>query len=135
MARRRAMSEDFDGRETGLVCKDPSLAQQSQKEEADINTIVKRFGLTGTIPQGITLPQLDMFVDVMDYQTAQNAIIEADRAFMSLPAEVRARFENNAGAFVDFCANAENLPELRKMGLAKAEEAAAALPPVDVVTS
>ena len=33
--------------ETGLNCKDLSLAKQSFADECDINNIVKRFGLTG----------------------------------------------------------------------------------------
>ena len=36
--------------ETGLCCEDESLAIQSAKEDADINTIVRRFGLTGELP-------------------------------------------------------------------------------------
>ena len=35
----------------------PSMTQQSQAEEADINTIVKRFGLTGKMPDNIRVPQ------------------------------------------------------------------------------
>ena len=35
--------------EAGLECKDDSLAVQSQRDEADINTIVRRFGLSGEL--------------------------------------------------------------------------------------
>ena len=34
--------------ETGLECKDPSLAQQHMKDECDINTIVEQFRVTGS---------------------------------------------------------------------------------------
>lgn len=103
---------------TGLACCDPSLAHQSFKEEADINEIVRRFGLTGVIPQGLKVPTYQDFEDVFDFQTAQNALVAADRAFMALPAEIRKRFGNNAGEFVDFCSDPKNLDEMRKMGLA-----------------
>lgn len=103
--------------EAGVLCLDPSLADQSQRDEVDINTIVRNFKVTGVLPQR-DAPQLEMFADVFDYQSAMNAIRQADEAFMSLPAQVRARFENDAGAFVDFCSAPENLDEVRKMGLA-----------------
>lgn len=109
---------DAVSQETGLRCMDKSLAIQSQAEEADINTIVRRFGLTGQLPQNVRVPLNVDFDDVFDYQTAMNVIAEANQAFMRMPADVRARFQNDPGAFVDFCSDADNLPELRKLGLA-----------------
>lgn len=107
-----------------IECLDPSLTQQSQREDADINVIVKRFGVTGQLPQMVQRPQLEMFVDVFDYQSAMNAIVAADRSFMAMPAEVRSRFDNDAGAFVNFCEDPENLPQLRLWGLAPPPEKA-----------
>lgn len=113
---------DYDtnavGDESGLACRDPSLADQSAKEEADINNILKAFGVTGKLPQRIDAPQLDMFTDIFDYQSAMNALVAADRAFMAMPADVRSRFGNDAGKFVDFCSDPANLPEMVKLGLA-----------------
>jgi len=37
---------------------------------------------------------------------------------MALDARTRERFDNDPGAFVDFCLDPSNLEELRKMGLA-----------------
>jgi len=42
--------------ESGLACEDASRAVQSQREDADINVIVKRFGLTGQLPQNVRVP-------------------------------------------------------------------------------
>lgn len=103
--------------ESALTCKDPSLAQQSAKEESDINTIVRRFGLTGELPNGVRAPQYGDFTDAVDYHSALNAVRAADAAFLQLPADLRARFNNDAGAFVDFCSNAENREEAKKLGL------------------
>lgn len=102
---------------SALVCRDPSLAVQSQREDADINTIVKRFGLTGQLPQNVRVPiDLD-FVDVIDYHTALNQLKAADAAFNAMPAAVRARFGNNAGDFVDFCSDPRNAKEMKELGL------------------
>lgn len=104
--------------ETALVCADPSLAQQSQAEEADINVIVKRFGITGQLPQNVRVPLEGDFSDALDYRQSLDAIRLADSSFSALPASVRARFSNDPGAFVEFCMNSDNLEEMRKMGLA-----------------
>jgi len=111
--------------ETGLFCDDPSLAQQHQAEEADINTIVRRFGLTGQLPV-IPMPPLNAdFDSVFDFHTAQNAIVKARESFMMLPADIRNKFANDPRNFVDFVDKAVedgNIEELRKMGLAVPEE-------------
>lgn len=96
----------------------PSLTQQSGKDEADINTIVRRFGVTGTMPVNVRAPTFADFDQVFDFQTAQNALIAARDSFMAMPADVRTRFSNDPQAFVEFCSDKENLPEMRKMGLA-----------------
>jgi phage internal scaffolding protein len=102
---------------SGLVCDDPSLAQQHAKDESDINTIVKRFGLTGELPSGVRAPTYGDFTDATDYHTAMNAVIAADAAFMQLPADIRTRFNNDAGAFVDFVSDDNNRAEAEKLGL------------------
>lgn len=101
-----------------LECLDPSLAQQHQAEEADINTIVKRFGLTGQLPSNVRAPMYGDFGEGMDYRSAMLAIMEARQSFMKMPADVRARFGHDPAVFVDFCSNPENLDEMRKLGLA-----------------
>lgn len=103
--------------ETGLSCLDDSLAQQHARDECDINTIVRRFGLTGELPSGVRAPQYGDFTEATDYHTAMNAVIAANNSFMQLPAEVRARFNNDAGAFVDFCSDDKNRAEAKALGL------------------
>lgn len=103
--------------DSGLMCSDPSLAQQQFREDSDINTIVKRFNLTGELPQGVSAPQYGDFEQVVDYHSALNLVIAADAAFMALPAHVRARFDNNAGLFVDFISDENNRAEAESLGL------------------
>lgn len=108
---------------SGLECKDESLALQSQKEEVDINTIVKRFGVTGVLPQGARVPQYGDFTteEPFDFRVAMDRLKAAEDSFMALAPEIRARFNHDPLAFVEFCSNRDNLPELRKMGLAVPE--------------
>lgn len=108
---------------TGLECTDLSLAVQSAREEVDINTIVRRFGLTGQLPSDVAVPTFGDFSSmVVDYQSALNLVIEADEAFGKMPADVRARFGNDAQAFVAFASDEKNRDEARKLGLLVPEE-------------
>jgi len=112
-------------RESGLECLDESLAVQSEAEDADINTIVKRFGLTGQLPENVRVPLASDFTEAMDFKSAMNAIRAAQESFAEMPAHVRERFQNDPEKFVLFCTAEEggklaNLDEMRKLGLAVA---------------
>ena len=123
--------------ESALDCTDVlSLTKQSFADECDINTIVRNFGITGQLPDNVRAPQYGDFTGIFDYQSALNAVIAADEAFMSMNADVRARFHNDPAAFVEFCSNADNYDELVKMGLAiegKGPVKAVSVAPVDPV--
>lgn len=105
--------------ETGLLCSDPSLTQQQFAEDADINTIVRRFGITGQMPTGLRTPTYGDFEGVTDFRSALAAIDAAEASFMALPGHVRADFNNDPGLFVDFCSDPTNLSKLRELGLAE----------------
>nr|QJA43248.1 MAG: internal scaffolding protein [Microvirus sp.] len=116
---------------TGLMCLDESLAVQSEAEEADINTLVKRFGLTGQMPTAVRVPEYGDFDSVSNYHEAMSVIADANSAFMEFPADVRARFDNDPGKFVDFVSDERNTNEAIDLGIAlpRAAELASAAPP------
>lgn len=100
-----------------LTCLDKSRTIQSQAKEADINTIVKNFGVTGQLPL-ISMPPLnDDFDGATDYRTLLELKMAADKSFFSLPAETRARFHNDPVLFVDYCSNEANKASLAGLGL------------------
>lgn len=115
--------------EAGLRCLDPTLTKQSFAEEVDINTIVRRFGLTGELPQGVRMPTYGDFQGITDFHEAVNAIAQANESFDAMPGEVRARFHNDPGEFVAFCSDPENRAEARKLGLLAAEVVPAPVEP------
>lgn len=106
--------------ETGLDCQDPSLAQQQFKDECDINVILERFNVTGQLPVSPLQPQFGDFSGITDYQTALNAVLDAQESFDSLPARIRERFANDPAAFVDFCLDEANRDEMQALGLIEA---------------
>lgn len=106
--------------EAGLACKDVSRTKQSFKDEVDINTMIKRFGLDGQLPQNVRMPVQGDFTDLPgDFLSLVTAQRLAQESFDAMPARVRARFHNDPAEFVDFCLDDDNLEEAKKLGLVK----------------
>lgn len=112
---------DAESYSTAFFCEDETRTQQQFKEECDINTIVKNFGLTGELPAISAVPLVGEFEEIFDYQSALNKLREADAAFMAYPAELRAKFQNDPGRFVEFVSDPANKDEIKKMGLGAPE--------------
>lgn len=108
----------------------PSKTIQSGKDDADINIIIRRFGVTRVLPTGLNPPSYGDYDTVMDFKSAMNAIRGAEETFMQLPSAVRKRFGNDPQEFLRFAGNPENIDDMRKMGLAipKKDDI---IPPVD----
>lgn len=108
--------------ETGVACtKEEDMTQQSFKEESDINEIVRRFGLTGQMPADFRAPQSGDFTGIYDFQSAMNAVRQAQESFDSLPANIRAKFDNNPQKMMDFLLDEKNVAEARELGLIERE--------------
>lgn len=109
--------------ESGLKCEDASRTVQSGKDDADINVIVKRFGLTGKVPVNVRTPLSSDFVDIMDFRTAMEAVRRGQESFAELGSDVRRRFNDDPASFVQFCLEEKdgklvNYDEMVKFGLA-----------------
>lgn len=105
----------FDGDE-GKSC-----TSQEHAEDADINNIMARYVKTGTVPMYLDRDVLEGDLHTMSYHEMQNVIADAHSAFASLPAVVRARFDNDPAKYVDFVADEKNVEEARKLGLLSPE--------------
>lgn len=114
---------DVASDESGLTCPEPTLAQQQFRDEADINTILERFGRTGELIVPVNVPQFGDYTEVGDYHSAMNMIIEAQSAFDALPARIRKEFDNDPGRFVDFVMDENNRDKAVEMGLIEAPKA------------
>lgn len=103
--------------ESGLDTGKEGGAKQHFKDECDINTIVKRFGLGYDLPEPIRVPQYADYTNIPDFHTAMNLVAEAQSSFMQLPADLREKFGNKPEGFVAFCMDENNLPTLGEHGL------------------
>lgn len=99
-----------------LECLDESLAIQSAEEESNINTIVRRFGITGELPNDLKMPQSGDFTGVPDFHTAMCMVRKSQEEFLRVPAEIRARFSNDPQLLMNFLDDDSNRDEARKLG-------------------
>jgi phage internal scaffolding protein len=123
--------KDAASNESGLHCEDASLAQQHYKEECDINTILEKFNVTGLLPQIPLSPRYGDFSGISDYHTAMNRVIAAQDEFEALPAQIRARFDNDPSKLIEFLENENNRPEAEELGLVEK----AAVEPVEAANT
>ena len=109
---------DLASNETGINCPpEEGRTQQQFAEEVDINTIVRRFGLTGHLPTNPAPPMEGDFTGIVDFHTAMNAVRRAQEGFEAFPAELRARFSNDPQRMLEFLADDTNKDEAVKLGL------------------
>lgn len=91
-----------------------NMTKQAFAEETNINAIMAKYQATGQFTHVNHNPA--MYGDFSKINNLQEAIDQVDAAneiFMSLPAEVRSKFDNNPAKFIDFSqmATAEQLLE------------------------
>lgn len=111
-------------RSCGLDTGTDTKVIQSARDDADINVIVKRFNVTGMLPQLQRQP-LDVDIDkVMDYRSAMQYVREAAERFMMLPSQLRERFQNDPQEFMAFVQDEANAEEAEKLGLIPKRERA-----------
>lgn len=97
----------------------PSMTHQSMKDETDMNRIMEKWAKTGVLEHRNTYEgQYGDFMNAPeDYHSAMNAVIEAQDMFSELPANVRKRFANDPGLFLDFVSDPKNRDEMKELGL------------------
>lgn len=108
-----------------------SMTRQEFADEANVNNILKRYATTGVFYDPLTTvkasrkPLFGDFTRFKDFQSAQDAIIEAREAFDALPVEIREKFNYDPVKLVDWLQDPSNREEAIKLGfIEKAAEAA-----------
>lgn len=95
-----------------------SLTQQHFKKSTDIVEIIKKHDRTGIIEhvaRGVAT--YGDYSEVNEYREALDKVNNANATFMELPAELRAMFGNDAGAFFEFATDPKNESEMQELGL------------------
>jgi len=81
---------------------EPELVQQHLQDEVDINTIVRRFGMTPEIPDWKARGVYGDFTGISDFESAVEKIRSVSEQFMRLSPTVREKFENDPGKLVAY---------------------------------
>jgi len=96
--------------------------EQSHKQEADINNIVKKHGLD-LIAKTAAMQTFKYDENPSnDFQEVMQAVITAEKSFSSIPSEIRKEFDNNPAKFMDFIYNPDNKQKMIDMGLSPKPE-------------
>lgn len=114
----------FDGKSDEISKKHitPSIGEsrtkQAFKDESDINNILKRYNVTGILPDQsrAALAHFGDFTNVPPYDESLNIVIESQSSFMQLPATLRQRFANDPQHLLSFLADSNNREEAIKLG-------------------
>ncbi len=114
---------------------EPTGAKQSFKNELDVNRKVAKYiksGAVAPLPNDLSFG----FAPPQTFHEALNLIHDAEDYFQGIPSELRNRFENDPGKFLEFIDSPESRDELIELGLIRSleepvEEPAPVQPPVD----
>lgn len=88
-------------RDTAVDTGRETAVQQSFADEVDINTIMRRFGVTREMPSGREGGVYGDFSGITDFQTAVEAVQRAREGFLALPPHVREEFGNDPGVYLE----------------------------------
>lgn len=107
----------------GIVFTEPSMTDQSQYQESDINYIVEKYSDGRS---GITTLDLGQDAGVLqygdtllpnDYETALDLINAVNEEFYDLPSQIRAEFNHNPKELIDALADPRQKVRLQALGL------------------
>ena len=104
-------------RRVSLVLNGESKVEQSHRDECNINSIISKYHRTGLITHLNSKPTYGDFTNSVDFHQTQNRLINAENEFMELPSDIRTRFHNDPGSFLDFMSDPDNESEAISLGL------------------
>jgi phage internal scaffolding protein len=103
-----------------------SLTQQHFKDECDVINIIKKHDRNGII-EHVQRGQARYgdFSEVAGYREALDLIRDAQDEFMTIPSDIRKKFDNDPGKFYEFVSNPDNKEELKQMGFIEPQQVVA----------
>jgi phage internal scaffolding protein len=113
---------------------DEIITKQHFKAECDITNILRQYSKTGVITHVQSArPTYEDLPDGIDYQMAQETLLQASRAFSGLPSSVRDHFANDPARLLGALSDPSEADYLRSVGILRASEPAQGVPdPVPV---
>lgn len=106
---RRKVAVDFS--------KEKSIVKKEFQDQTNINSMLKRFKVTGQIPVNKNMPQYGDVSGVKSFHDAHEVVQQAYDSFDTLPSAIRKRFGNDPLSIIEFLDNPSNLEESYSLGL------------------
>ena len=101
-----------------LICEEPSLTEQAHLPSCDIRTIMGKYERTGVLEHTMQYKgTYGDFLNVPDFQEAQNHLAATRSMFESIPASIREMFDNDPAQFVEFMTDEQNRDQISELGL------------------
>lgn len=91
--------------------------QQSFRDETDVNRLVARYTLTGTLPPEHAREGSYLDVSSVDFLMAQNIVSDLHSRFGRLPAKLRNKFSNSVHQMLRWLEDPDNTPEAIRLGI------------------
>ena len=105
---------------------EPSLTDQSQYRDTDINNIVKRYQTTGLLDSPGSVPyetlQYGDATLLPDYQTALDLVNSVQTEFASMPSEIREKFGHDPMQLLEALQDPTKKTMLQDIGLISKDE-------------
>lgn len=99
-------------------CGGKNQTQQNQKNQCDINQIMKKYASTGLLTHlNESPPQYGDYSKTVNFQEALQIVEESELMFAGLPSDLRRRFENDPQKFLHFCEDKKNHDEMVELGI------------------
>lgn len=97
---------------------DEIMTEQHHKESCDINNILMKYEKTGILDHVSKVQgQYGHFAGVPEYQEAMQLLADSNSMFESVPATIRAQFDNNPAKFRDFMVEQSNYDAIEELGI------------------
>lgn len=95
--------------------------RQEFRDECDINVIMAQYLQTGEFIHLNTAAPQYLDCTGIDFRQQMDFVAGAFSMFEDLPSKIRLQFDNDPAAFLEFCSQEKNRPELAQMGLLSPE--------------
>lgn len=98
-----------------------SKTQTQFGEDHKTDVMIKKFLKTGRI--SVQNGPLMAGMDGASYHENMNRLVDIEQAFMKVPSEIRDKFQNDPGHFMDFVNDEKNYDECVKLGILEPKKA------------
>lgn len=100
----------------------PGKTEQAHKRQTDINYILNDYRKTGLVKHAAKHQGTYDDMPAVDFQEAMFKVTQAQQMFETLPGDIRKRFGNDPGAFLEFVQDPNNVDEMAKLGMLRGND-------------